>query len=75
MRGVSFILGTKNSKPIRGLTSRLIIVSRRLLRTRSGSSSVRLSSTRTKPGGSPRGEMSTPTVIHESLVLFFHRDG
>ena len=31
-----------------------------IVTTRSGSSSVRSSSTRTKPAGSPRGEMSAP---------------
>ena len=46
--------------PMRGLTSRLVMPSSRLLPTRSGSTSVRSSSTRTKPAGSPRGETSAP---------------
>src|SRR5258708_30113402 len=55
MRSVSFIPGTRNSIPIRGLTSRLVMLSSRLLPTRSGIRSVRSSSTRTKPGGIAAG--------------------
>src|SRR3546814_7799488 len=53
--------GTRNSRPTDGCCTTLRKESIRLLPRRSGSSSVLSSSTRTKPGASPRGEQSAPS--------------
>ena len=59
-RKVSPTPGIRNSSATRGSATMLRRLSTRLLPRRSGSSRVRSSSTCTKPGGSPRGEASSP---------------
>ncbi len=58
-RRVSSMPGTKKIRPTPGALTILPKLSTRLLPGRSGSSSVRSSRMRTKPGGSPRGLAST----------------
>ena len=60
MRSVSFAPGIRKSSDTRGSSIRLRSESSRLLPRRSGISTRLLSSTRTNPAGSPRGEQSSP---------------
>jgi hypothetical protein len=53
--------GIRNNSEMRGSRTRLRRLSMRLLPRRSGMSSVCSSTIRTKPGGSPRGEQSSPS--------------